>query len=42
VFVRNDKITQRDKLLLAFRAHALAAVLGTLPAGARIIGCDPG
>ncbi len=32
MFVRNDKITQRDKLLLAFQAHALASVLGALPA----------
>ena len=37
MFVRNDKITQRDKLLLAFQAHALASVLGALPAQARIV-----
>jgi len=37
MFVRNDKITQRDKLLLTFQAHALATVLGTLPAQARIV-----
>ena len=37
MFVRNDKITQRDKLLLAFQAHALASVLGALPAEARIV-----
>ncbi len=37
MFVRNDKITQWDKLLLTFQAHALASVLGTLPAQARIV-----
>jgi predicted RecB family nuclease len=37
MFVRNDKVTLRDKLLLAFQAHALASVLGGLPAEARII-----
>jgi predicted RecB family nuclease len=37
MFVRNHKITQQDKLLLAFQAHALTAVLGALPAEARIV-----
>jgi predicted RecB family nuclease len=37
MFVRNDKITQQDKLLLAFQAHALTTVLGALPAEARIV-----
>src|SRR3954470_2295321 len=37
MFVRNDKITKRDKLLLTFQAHALDSVLGTLPAQARIV-----
>jgi hypothetical protein len=37
VFVRNDRITQQDKLRLAFQAHALTAVLGALPAEARIV-----
>jgi predicted RecB family nuclease len=37
MFVRNGKITQQDKLRLAFQAHALTAVLGALPAGARIV-----
>jgi predicted RecB family nuclease len=37
VFVRNDKITQQDKLLIAFQAHALASVLGAMPAEARIV-----
>ena len=37
MFIRNDKITQHDKLLIAFQAHALASVLGALPAEARIV-----
>lgn len=40
MFVRNNKITQQDKLLLAFRAHALALALGVLPAEARIVHGD--
>src|SRR5262249_38840038 len=37
MFVRNDKVTQRDKLLLAFQAHVLTSVLGALPTVARIV-----
>src|SRR5262249_14572055 len=37
MFVPNEKITRRDKLLLAFQAHALASVLGALPAQGRIV-----
>src|SRR5262249_49151731 len=37
LFVGTDKISQRDKLLLAFQAHALASVQGVLPIEARII-----
>jgi predicted RecB family nuclease len=37
MFVRNDKITKRDKLLLTFQAHALDSMLGTLPTQARIV-----
>jgi len=40
MFVRNNKITQQDKLLLAFQAHALALALGALPAEARIVHGD--
>jgi predicted RecB family nuclease len=37
MFVRNDKVTQRDKLLLAFQAHVLTPVLGAPPTEARIV-----
>jgi predicted RecB family nuclease len=37
MFVRDDKITRRDKLLVAFQAHVLASVLGASPAEARIV-----
>lgn len=37
MFVRNGKITRRDKLLIAFQAHVLASVLGTSPAEAWIV-----
>jgi predicted RecB family nuclease len=37
LFVRNEKVTRRDKLLLAFNALALSAVQGGLPPVARIV-----
>ncbi len=37
MFVRSDKITQRDKLVITFQAYALASVLGRLPAQAKIV-----
>jgi predicted RecB family nuclease len=37
MFVQDDKITRRDKLLIAFQAHVLASVLGASPAEARIV-----
>jgi predicted RecB family nuclease len=37
MFVRNDKVTRRDKLLITFQAHALVSVLGESPAEARIV-----
>ncbi len=37
MFVRDDKITRQDKLLIAFQAHVLASVLGASPVEARIV-----
>jgi predicted RecB family nuclease len=37
MFVRADKIAQRDKLSIAFQAHVLASVLGGMPAEARFV-----